>query len=81
MLQIDIINLYDIILQIDSIVDVGVSFYSQQQKLKGTENANVHVNAEEPTQRPVSSKMLYIISQMSRVMTKTNIMLCHRGHF
>lgn len=43
-------------LQIDSIVDVGVSFYSQQQKLKGTENANVHVNAEEPTQRPWEAK-------------------------
>ncbi|XP_053377406.1 recQ-mediated genome instability protein 1-like [Mercenaria mercenaria] len=43
-------------LQIDSIVDVGVSFYSQQQKLKGTENANVHVNAEEPTQKPWEPK-------------------------
>lgn len=43
-------------LQIDSIVDVGVSFYSQQQKLKGTENANVHINADEPTQKPWEPK-------------------------
>lgn len=43
-------------LQIDSIVDVGVSFYSQQQKLTGSENANVHVNADEPTQKPWEAK-------------------------
>lgn len=42
------------VLQINSIVDVGVSFYSQSQKIQGQENANVHVSADEPSQKPVS---------------------------
>ncbi|KAL5010111.1 hypothetical protein ScPMuIL_012416 [Solemya velum] len=33
-------------LQIDSIVDVSQSYYSQQQKLKGTDNSNINVTAE-----------------------------------
>ncbi|XP_052779446.1 recQ-mediated genome instability protein 1-like [Mya arenaria] len=43
-------------LQIDSVVDVGVSFYSQSQKLQGTENPNIHVTADEPTQKPWEQK-------------------------
>ncbi|WAR27187.1 RMI1-like protein, partial [Mya arenaria] len=41
---------------IDSVVDVGVSFYSQSQKLQGTENPNIHVTADEPTQKPWEQK-------------------------
>ena len=42
-------------LQVNSIVDVGSSYYSQLQKLHGTENANVHVTAAtQQTQAPVS---------------------------
>ena len=33
---------------------MGQSFYSQQQKVRGTENANVGVSAEEQTYKPVS---------------------------
>ncbi|KAL4226488.1 recQ-mediated genome instability protein 1 [Mactra antiquata] len=43
-------------LQIDSILDVGLSYYSQQQKIKGKENANVLVNADDPNQKPWEPK-------------------------
>ncbi|XP_033738041.1 recQ-mediated genome instability protein 1-like [Pecten maximus] len=43
-------------LQIDSMVDVGKSFYSQLQKLQGTENANAEVSAEASDQKPWEPK-------------------------
>ncbi|XP_060085576.1 recQ-mediated genome instability protein 1-like isoform X2 [Ylistrum balloti] len=43
-------------LQIDSMVDVGKSFYSQLQKVKGTENANAEVSAETSDQKPWEPK-------------------------
>ena len=45
--------------QVDSIVDVGVSYYSQSQKLQGTENANVLVTADDATQKPVTRPVLF----------------------
>ncbi|KAL3882558.1 hypothetical protein ACJMK2_028893 [Sinanodonta woodiana] len=48
-------------LQIDSIVDVSKSFYSQLQDVKGTFNTNSLVSADDPTQKPwepKSSQML-----------------------
>lgn len=47
------------VLQIDSILDVGMSFYSQSQKVQGQENDNVHVSADEPTQKPVNTSNKY----------------------
>ncbi|KAK6170776.1 hypothetical protein SNE40_019086 [Patella caerulea] len=51
-------------LQIESIIDVGSSCYSQLQKVKGTENANVGVSADTSIQpgywEPKPSKMLYL---------------------
>ncbi|ESO89351.1 hypothetical protein LOTGIDRAFT_210388 [Lottia gigantea] len=49
-------------LQIESIVDVGTSCYSQLQKVQGTENANVGLSADttlQPAWEPKPSKMLY----------------------
>ncbi|XP_069123332.1 recQ-mediated genome instability protein 1-like [Argopecten irradians] len=43
-------------LQIDSMVDVGKSFYSQLQKIQGTENANAAVSAEASDQKPWEPK-------------------------
>lgn len=43
-------------LQIDSLVDVGQPYYTQLQKVKGTENPNALVSAEQPTQRPWEPK-------------------------
>ncbi|KAK3611045.1 hypothetical protein CHS0354_017471 [Potamilus streckersoni] len=43
-------------LQIDSVVDVSKSFYSQLQDLKGTFNTNSLVSADEPTQKPWEPK-------------------------
>ncbi|XP_064618431.1 recQ-mediated genome instability protein 1-like isoform X2 [Liolophura sinensis] len=37
-------------LQVDSLLDVSQPYYGQLQKVQGTENANVHVTATQPTQ-------------------------------
>jgi len=40
--------------QIDSMVDISSSYYSQLQLIEGTTNANVKISAETSDQKPVS---------------------------
>ncbi|XP_067674535.1 recQ-mediated genome instability protein 1-like [Haliotis asinina] len=50
-------------LQIDSAVNVGSSFYSQGQKIKGTENPNAQVSAEDtrqPAWEPKPTRMIIL---------------------
>lgn len=43
----------------DSLLDVSQPYYGQLQKVQGTENANVHVSATQPTQPAVSWKKIH----------------------
>ncbi|XP_046560013.1 recQ-mediated genome instability protein 1-like [Haliotis rubra] len=50
-------------LQIDSAVNVGSSFYSQGQKIKGTENPNAQVSADDtrqPAWEPKPTRMIVL---------------------
>ncbi len=44
-------NTYNLILQVECIVDISQPYYSQMQKIRNEENANVQVSATQPTVR------------------------------
>ena len=44
-------NAYNLILQVECIVDISQPYYSQMQKIRNEENANVQVSATQPTVR------------------------------